>query len=142
KVTVIDNQGDITTYIKNEVEESSEYFYTREVKINNESKKINYLKTDRLTIVLPIENNSNAKISIGNAEILPVNLPRLFLFYPLIGTEHFGFNYIIHSKNFQPTEPRDGLHLNSENEKNKTEELANQKLMQEASDLIFSFLQN
>lgn len=142
KVTVIDNQGDITTYIKNEVEESSEYFYTREVKINNESKKINYLKTDRLTIVLPIENNSNAKISIGNAEILPVNLPRLFLFYPLIGTEHFGFNYIIHSKNFQPTEPRDGLHLNSENEKNNTEELANQKLMQEASDLIFSFLQN
>lgn len=142
KVAVIDNQGNTTTYFKNEVEESSEYFYTREIQINNESKRINYLKTDRLTIVLPIESNSTAEASIGNAEILPVSLPRLFLFYPLIGTEHFGFNYIIHSKNFQPTEPRDGLHLNSENEKNKTEELANQKLMQEASDLIFSFLEN
>lgn len=142
KVTVIDNQGNTTTYIKNEVEESSEYFYTREIQINNKSKRINYLKTDRLTIVLSIEGNSTAEASIGNAEILPVSLPRLFLFYPLIGTEHFGFNYIIHSKNFQPTEPRDGLHLNSENEKNKTEELANQKLMQEASDLIFSFLEN
>ncbi|HFK5519839.1 TPA: DUF3883 domain-containing protein [Elizabethkingia anophelis] len=142
KVTVIDNQGHTTTYIKNEVEESSEYFYTREIQINNESKRINYLKTDRLTIVLPIESNSTDEASIGKSEILPVSLPRLFLFYPLIGTEHFGFNYIIHSKNFQPTEPRDGLHLNSENEKNKTEESANQKLMQEACDLIFSFLEN
>lgn len=142
KVTVIDNQGSTTTYIKNEVEESGEYFYTREIQINNESKRINYLKTDRLTIILPIESNSTTEASIGKIEILPVSLPRLFLFYPLIGTEHFGFNYIIHSKNFQPTEPRDGLHLNSENEKNKTEELANQKLLQEASDLIFYFLEN
>lgn len=142
KVTVIDNQGNTTTYIKNEVEESSEYFHTREIQINNEIKRINYLKTDRLTIVLPIENNSTAEGYIGKAEIFPVSLPRLFLFYPLIGTEHFGFNFVIHSKNFQPTEPRDGLHVNSENEKNKTEELANQKLMQEASDLIFTFLEN
>lgn len=142
KVTVIDNQGNTTTYIKNEIEESGEHFFTREIRINNESKRINYLKTDRLTIVLPIESGLPADGFIGEAVTLPVNLPRLFLFYPLIGTEHFGFNFVIHSKNFQPTEPRDGLHLNSENEKNKTEELANQKLMQEASDLVFTFLDN
>jgi hypothetical protein len=141
KVTVFDNQGNTTTYIKNEVEEFSEYFYTREIQINNESKRINYLKTGRLIVVLPIENTSTVEGSIGKAEILPPSLPRLFLFYPLIGTEHFGFNFVIHSKNFQPTEPRDGLHLSSENEKNKTEELVNQELMQEASDLIFSFLE-
>lgn len=142
KITVIDNQGNITTYIKEEDEKSSEYFHTKKIRINNESKRINYLKTDRLTIVLPLENNSTTDGYIGKAELLPTSLPRLFLFYPLIGTEDFGFNFIIHSKNFQPTEPRDGLHLNSENEKNKTEELANQKLLQEASDLIFSFLEN
>lgn len=142
KVTVIDNQGNTTTYIKNEVEETGEHFYTREIRINNESKRINYLKTDRLTIVLPLESSFTSDGFIGTAETLPASLPRLFLFYPLIGTEHFGFNFVIHSKNFQPTEPRDGLHLNSENEKNKTEELTNQKLMQEASDMIFSFLEN
>ena len=142
KVTVIDNQGNTTTYIKNELEESGEHFFTREIRINNESKRINYLKTDRLTIVLPIESGLPSDGFIGKAATLPASLPRLFLFYPLIGTEHFGFNFVIHSKNFQPTEPRDGLHLNSENEKNKTEELANQKLMQEASDLIFTFLEN
>jgi len=142
KVTVIDNQGNTTTYIKNETEENGEDFFTREIRINNESKRINYLKTDRLTIVLPIESGLPADGLFGKAVTLPASLPRLFLFYPLIGTEHFGFNFVIHSKNFQPTEPRDGLHLNSENEKNKTEELANQKLMQEASDLIFTFLDN
>lgn len=142
KVTVIDDQGNTTTYIKNETEENGEHFFTREIRINNESKRINYLKTDRLIIVLPIESGLSADIFIGKAISLPASLPRLFLFYPLIGTEHFGFNFVIHSKNFQPTEPRDGLHLNSENEKNRTEELANQKLMQEASDLIFTFLDN
>ncbi|MBM3454555.1 MAG: hypothetical protein FJX80_05335 [Bacteroidetes bacterium] len=142
KVSVIDNQGNITNYIKNEIEESGEHFFTREIRINNESKRINYLKTDRLTIVLPIESGLPSDGFIGKAATLPASLPRLFLFYPLIGTEHFGFNFVIHSKNFQPTEPRDGLHLNSENEKNRTEELANQKLMQEASDLIFTFLDN
>ncbi|NUY82353.1 hypothetical protein HUK80_15720 [Flavobacterium sp. MAH-1] len=142
KVTVTDNQGYTTTYVKNEAEESRGYFCTREIQINSEIKKINYLKTDRLIIVLPIDNNPSVEGFIGKAETLPECLPRLFLFYPLIGTEHFGFNFIIHSKNFQPTEPRDGLHLNSENEKNKAEEIANQKLMQEASDLIFSFLEN
>jgi len=142
KVNIVDNQGITTTYIKNEVEECGEYFYTREIQLDNEIKRINYLKTERLTIILPIISKSISEECIGEAEVLPAGLPRLFLFYPLIGTEHFGFNYIIHSKNFQPTEPRDGLHLNSENEKNRTEELANQRLMQEASDLIFSFLEH
>ena len=142
KVTVIDNQGNKTIYIKNEVEEFNEYFNTRKIQINNQIKRINYLKTDRLTIVLPIEESSTDDRYIGKAEMLPVDLPRLFLFYPLIGTEHFGINFVINSRNFQPTEPRNGLHLNSENEKNKIEELANQKLMREASDLIFSFLEN
>lgn len=140
KVHVTDNFGITTEYVKDEIEENLEHFFSRTIHINSEIKKINYLKTDRLIIVLPIQNLKTVEGYIGNAELLPTELPRLFLFYPLVGTEHFGFNYIIHSKNFQPTEPRDGLHLNSENEKNKTEEQANQKLMEEASQLIFDFL--
>jgi hypothetical protein len=140
KVHVTDNLGNTTEYVKDENEVNSEHFFSRVIHINKDIKKINYLKTDRLIIILPIQNNITADGFIGNAELLPAELPRLFLFYPLIGTEHFGFNYVIHSKNFQPTEPRDGLHLNSENEKNKTEEQANQKLLAEASQLIFDFL--
>lgn len=140
KVNVTDNHGNTTTYIKDDNEECTEHFFSRIIHINDNIKKINYLKTDSLIIVLPIQNNSSGDGYVGDAEMLPAELPRLFLFYPLIGTEHFGFNYVIHSKNFQPTEPRDGLHLNSENEKNKIEERANQKLMNEASGLVFNFL--
>ena len=142
KVTVTDNLGTVTIYQKNDSEESSEYCFSQVIRINGVEKKINYLKTDRLTIALPFTSITSESDYFGIANALPDSLPKLFLFYPLIGTEAFGFNYIIHSKNFQPTEPRDGLHLNSENEKNKIEEEANQKLMEEASQLIFDFLEN
>ena len=142
KVSVTDINGNTTNYQKENNEESIEYYFVRTIHTNHEIKRINYLKTDRLTVALPFQNISSEDSYIGKAHSLPNSLPRLFLFYPLIGTENFGFNFIIHSKNFQPTEPRDGLHLNSENEKNKIEEEANQKLIEEASSLIFAFLEN
>lgn len=142
KVTVTDIDDIATTYQKDDLEESSEYYFSRVIRINGDVRKINYLKTDRLTIALPFTTITNEEGYFEKADVLPVSLPKLFLFYPLIGTESFGFNFVIHSKNFQPTEPRDGLHLNSENEKNKIEEEANQKLMEEASQLIFTFLEN
>lgn len=142
KVIVTDINGNTTNYLKDDNEESAEHYFVRAILINDEVKKINYLKSDRLIIVLPFQNISTEDGYFGTAESLPESLPRLFLFYPLIGTENFGFNFVIHSKNFQPTEQRDGLHLNSENEKNKIEEVANQKLMEEASNLIFGFLEN
>ena len=142
KVSVTDINGITTNYQKDETEQSAANCFNRIIHINDDAKKINYLKTDRLIIVLPFQNIFAEEGYIGKADSLPVSLPRLFLFYPMIGTENFGFNFVIHSKNFQPTEPRDGLHLNSENEKNKIEEVANQKLMEEASNLIFDFLEN
>lgn len=142
KVTITDIHGTATTYKKDDTEKSSEDYFSRVIRINDGFKKINYLKTDRLTIVLPFTSITNEDGYLGKADSLPDLLPKLFLFYPLIGTETFGFNFVIHSKNFQPTEPRDSLHLNSENEKNKIEEEANQKLMQEASKLIFNFLES
>ncbi len=141
KVSVTDINGNTTYYQKNDNDESTEYCFIRTIRINEEVKQFYYLKSDRLIIVLPFHNISTEDGSFGKAESLPGSLPRLFLFYPLIGTENFGFNFVFHSKNFQPTEPRDGLHLNSENEKNKIEEEANQKLMDEASNLIFDFLE-
>lgn len=141
KVSVTDINGITTNYQKDETEDSPGNCFNRIIHINDDVKKINYLKTDRLIISLPFQNILAEEGYIGKADSLPVSLPRLFLFYPLIGTENFGFNFVIHSKNFQPTEPRDGLHLNSENEKNKIEEEANQKLLEEASNLIFDFLE-
>lgn len=142
KVSVTDINGITTYYHKDDNEESTEHYFSRIIHINDEVNKINYLKTDRLTIALPFRNVFSENGFVENAFLLPDSLPRLFLFYPLIGTENLGVNFVIHSKNFQPTEPRNGLHLNSENEKNKVEEEVNQKLIEEASILIFDFLEN
>lgn len=140
KVSITDIDGNLTSYSKDDTEERIEDYYTKIIRIDEAEKQINYLKTDRLIIALPFHQYEGELELIGTANELSDLLPRLFLFYPLIGTENFGFNFVIHSKNYQPTEPRDGLHLSSQNEKNDTEEKANQKLMEEASNLIFDFL--
>ncbi|HAL65754.1 MAG TPA: hypothetical protein DCP10_09325, partial [Bacteroidales bacterium] len=64
---------------------------------------------------------------------------KLFLYYPLIGTEEFGFNFLVHSKQFAPTEPRDGIHLKSKNEQVQEKEKHNRFLIERASELISDF---
>jgi len=142
KVDVTDIDGNNIKYQKDDNEHQTEHYFTQSIYINEKIKQISYIKTERIILVLPFQSIFAEDNYIGQADALPNSLPRLFLFYPLIGTENFGFNFVIHSKNFQPTEPRDGLHLNSENEKNKIEEEANRKLLEEASNLIFDFLEN
>jgi hypothetical protein len=70
------------------------------------------------------------------------NLPRLFLYYPLIGTEQFGVNFIIHSKTFYPTEPRDGVYLKSTNEQTQQDEESNRKIIELASNMVFTYLKD
>ena len=42
------------------------------------------------------------------------NIPQLFLFLPLVGTEKLGLPVVFHNARFIPTEERDGIHLSSE----------------------------
>jgi hypothetical protein len=67
-------------------------------------------------------------------------IAKLFLYYPLIGTEDFGMNFIINCNHFLPTEPRDGIHLNSNKDQVKDQEKANRELIDKASSLLFQFL--
>jgi hypothetical protein len=67
---------------------------------------------------------------------------RLFLHFPLIGTESWGGNYVIHCGKFSPTEKRDGLHLKSSKSQTKEKEENNRALLAEASALIFNFLKD
>ena len=58
--------------------------------------------------------------------------PRLFLGFPLVGTETFSFPAVVNSFEFTPTENRDGVYLGqSDNEANHT----NQAVIEEACDL-------
>jgi hypothetical protein len=88
---------------------------------------------EEIEIILPI-TKKNEVFSFDS------HIARLFLYYPLIGTEQWGCNFIIHSKNFAPTEPRDGIHLKSKTEQVQDNEENNRKLIATASQMIFSFI--
>lgn len=90
---------------------------------------------DQIEIILPI--NENLELFQFSERVA-----RLFLYYPLIGSEDFGLNFVINCNQFLPTEPRDGIHLQSNKDQVKEQEEANRKIIEKASQLIFEFLKS
>ena len=90
---------------------------------------------DQIEVILPI-NEDLELYQLSN------RIARLFLYYPLIGSEDFGLNFIINCNNFLPTEPRDGVHLNSTKEQVKSQEEENRRIIKKSSELIFNFLKS
>lgn len=82
---------------------------TYELKIgdNQESKYYVSVGVDETKIILPIQ-------IIGNDYfLLPIEkeVPKVFLDFPLIGTEELHIPFVVNSPFFEPTEPRDGISL-------------------------------
>ena len=69
---------------------------------------------------------------------LPISdTPRLFLGFPLVGTENFGFPAIINSSSFTPTENRDGVYLGQSHD---DANIQNQAVIEEACELLVRLL--
>lgn len=135
-VTVIEENGISKTY--NKIEKIiSKGSYRTSIATGGVPIEIYSLKNEDQTIevILPLTKNHSA-ISFEN------NIAKLFLFYPLIGTELWGCNFIIHSKNFVPTESRDGIHLKSKTEQVQASEENNRNLIGVASKMIFDFVKS
>jgi hypothetical protein len=90
---------------------------------------------EEIEIILPI--NKNNEVFQFNE-----NIARLFYYYPLIGSEDFGVNFIINCNKFLPTEPRNTIHLNSDKDQVKSDEETNRLIIEKCSNLIFSFLES
>jgi hypothetical protein len=90
---------------------------------------------DQIEVILPV-NEKNELF------LFPDRVARLFLYYPLIGSEDFGLNFIINCNQFLPTEPRDGIHLMSNKEQVEEQEQENRRIIEKASTLIFDFLKS
>jgi hypothetical protein len=88
-----------------------------------------------IEIILPVDKELNLFE-------FPPRVARLFLYYPLIGTEKFGMNFVINCKRFMPTEERNGIHLKSKNDQITDQEESNRQLMKKASELLFNFLES
>ncbi|MET7029795.1 sacsin N-terminal ATP-binding-like domain-containing protein [Sediminicola luteus] len=90
---------------------------------------------EEIEIILPI-NKNNEVIEFNE------NIARLFYYYPLIGSEDFGVNFIINCNKFFPTEPRNTIHLKSDKDQVKADEEANRLIVDKCSNLIFAFLES
>jgi len=60
----------------------------------------------------------------NNIKKFSEKLPRLFCDFPLLGTENFSFPVVINCALFNPTEPRDGIHLTKKDVKDVNENKA------------------
>jgi hypothetical protein len=111
KVTIIDRDKNCTVYEKDAPQTEDDLTITP-ITINQEKRNIYSICNDDIIIILPLSEKDTAFR-------FDRKIPKLFLCYPLIGTESFGFNYIVHSKQFEVTEPRDGIHLEITNDQIK-----------------------
>ncbi|MCS3532848.1 sacsin N-terminal ATP-binding-like domain-containing protein [Chryseobacterium sp. JUb7] len=139
KIILIDENQNVCTYTfdkksKVETTEDINLFKTVILKDNEEIFIYSIIdEEEEIEIILPINKDQ---------EVFEFNerLARLFLYYPLIGSEDFGINFIINCKNFLPTEPRDGIHLNSDKYQVKDQEEKNRHIIEKCTNLIFDFL--
>lgn len=84
-------------------------------------------QSEQISVTVPV-----APTDVGSICLPLEDVPRLFLGFPLVGTETFSFPSVINSFSFTPTENRDGVFLGqSEDKVNQT----NQALIEEACDL-------
>ena len=67
-------------------------------------------------------------------------ISKLFMHFPLLGTEDFGFEFIFHSRNFKPEEKRNGLYLPDGNENNQKEAEQNIEVLTRMQAFLFKWL--
>ena len=78
-------------------------------------------------------------------ECLPIeNIPRLFVAFPLMGTESFSFPAVINGNRtfFKPNESRDGVDLGQGHESDSDTNRNNQAVITEACELLVSLIKN
>lgn len=67
------------------------------------------------------------------------SIPSLFLWFPLLGTENFGVNFIFHSKRFYPVEKRNSIMLPGSTPLKKERGGSNESVLKEMMDVLFAY---
>lgn len=66
-------------------------------------------------------------------------IPSLFLWFPLLGTEAFGVNFIFHSKRFYPVEKRNNIMLPESTTTKQEKGKWNSAVLKEMSEVLFDY---
>lgn len=72
---------------------------------------------------------------LDDTDIIPSN----FLYFPMLGSENFGTNFIFHSIRLYPTEPRDSFMLPKDNDNLLPKYKHNEKVLTEMIDVLFDY---
>ncbi|WP_040250197.1 sacsin N-terminal ATP-binding-like domain-containing protein [Psychroserpens mesophilus] len=109
-----------------------------------ESKGVVTITKNNVPIEIPILENReyNVKVIIGDSNNLLHDIPKQFLFYPLMETVEAGYNFIIHANNFKPNKERDYLYQDSGNDELKLDVENNHRLLELGFDLVLKKIKN
>lgn len=100
---------------------------------DNQQDKVYLLaESERTSVAIPLEPTDNGHICLSVDDI-----PRLFLGFPLVGTENFSFPAVINSFEFGPTEGRSGVFLGKGDDEVNYK---NKSIVQEACELHIRLL--
>jgi hypothetical protein len=83
------------------------------------------------TVALPI-----MEIVTGFTVAIDQSVPRLFIKFPLLGTERLAFPAAVNSTRFKPTEERDGVFLDGESES----VVENRRILEQATETVAELL--
>lgn len=97
------------------------------------------VNADGLTLAVPVVLDNNSKIV--EVKGLNKNVPVLFKDFPLVGTEDWIFDVVCNGEHFEPTDPRDGLYLHSEDEEEPSPKVKrNRALISSAFNQVLQFI--
>jgi len=106
---------------------------SREDEFRRVNKCIYVIGDKDLSLAFEIQKKEESSIIVDfNAD-----LPRIFCDFPLVGTNDFSFPVVVNSPLFNPTEPRNGIHLTDKEHKHITE---NKQKLVEACQLYIKML--
>ena len=115
-------------------ENTNDYIYK---KISNENNQLILLKNSTRIVIDYLSNTDKSiKIVTPQKNNKFNELPRLFLYYPLLDTIETGINFLIHARDFKPNKERDFLLKQNNNEEVKNDVERNKGILEDAFDLI------
>ena len=131
-VRVIDKTKNIDITYKSNTVPIDSNIYRSTISYGDQKNFLSY-KTDEITLMIEIEKIDDKIILKKRISDQPV----LYRDFPLIGSDKFHFPYVLHGARFEPTEPRDDIHLNGDEENYSAQ--SNRKIMEKAIETVMSF---
>ncbi|MDD7303678.1 MAG: hypothetical protein PUG76_03955 [Prevotellaceae bacterium] len=123
-ITIIDNRKEKPETVSIRTLVSKQTVFTRKGKVK-----------PMVTVILPLNSNNVFQPSH--------EIARMFIYLPLIGTEYWGMNFIMHSPVFTcSTEDRSSLRLVVDGQTANDPASQNHNIISEATDVIFGYIGN